>query len=529
MVGGGDFARLLAPLEEWKLGDPDEFEGALVDQPKGSGRRLTDRSQRRRCHLRAVCHRDHHIAGLRPCRLVQTGKLQLGEELRYRRAPALRLPMPEGEALCSVAAGGLGKGIDLLAADCHRNAKTAHHPAGIQRLPENLELGAREDRRQLLDLEPVSKIGLVHPVPKDRVRVGDTADGCGQGHAKHLLPDVREAAFYDVEHVVLSDEGQLEIELGELRLAVGALVLVPVAAHDLEVAVHAGHHQELLVELRRLRERVDVAGLQAAGNQVITRPFWGTADQNRRLDLNKAFVVEKIPNSLGHPVPELEIPGHPLPPKIQVTVAKAQLLIDHAILVDSEGRRLCAVEDIDPLRIDLDRTGGELLVFRSRWALDDRATDVDHGLQPQLAARRMRLGMHRIELHLDDPTSVAQVDEDQAAQVTPAVHPTIDVDGLPSLLDPERATLDSGCPAHPALKACVTVGTTSRSATLTCVFKRMSRTTASPFSRSSRPTSRATRAPRLAALRSLASSRAAPVSTTTRKPRSRKVPARWKT
>ena len=38
MVGSGNVARLLAPLEEWKLGDPDEFEGALVDQPKGSGR-----------------------------------------------------------------------------------------------------------------------------------------------------------------------------------------------------------------------------------------------------------------------------------------------------------------------------------------------------------------------------------------------------------------------------------------------------------------------------------------------------------
>src|SRR5256712_5296795 len=529
MMGGGDVARLLAPLEEWKLGDPDEFEGALVDQPKRSGGRLTHRSERRRGDLRPVRDGDHHIAGLCLRRLLQAGKLPLGEELYDRRAPALRLAMPEGEALSPIGTGGLGQGIDLLAADGRRNSKTAHHPAGLQRLPENLELGRGEDRRQLLDLEPVAKIGLVHPVAKHRVRVGDTTDRCRPDHTEYLLPDVREAAFDDIEHVVLGDEGHLEVELGELRLAISALVLVAVAAHDLEVAVHPRHHQELLVELRRLGQRVDVARLQPAGNQVIARPFRRTADQNRRLDLDKALVVEKVPNRLGHPVTELEIPGHPLAPKIQVTVAKPQLLVDHTVLIDGRGGRLRAVEDTDGLRIDLDRTGREPLVFRSRWALDDRTTDVDHGLQPQLAARRMRLGMHRIELHLDDPTSVAQVDEDQAAQVTPPVHPTIDVDGLPSLLDPERATLDPGCPAHPALNACVTVGTTSRSATLTCVFKRMSRTTASPFSRSSGPTSSATRAPRLAALRSLASSRAAPGSTTTRKPRSRKVPARWKT
>src|SRR6266571_6361974 len=171
MVGGGDVARLLAPLEEWKLGDPGEFERALVDQPKRSSGRPTDRSKRRRRDLRAIRHRDHHIAGLCLRRLLQAGKLPLGEELRDRRAPALRLPMPEGEALSPIGTGGLGKGVDLLTGDGAWNAKTAHHPAGIQRLPENLELGPREDRRQLLDLEPVAKIRLLYAVAKHRIRV----------------------------------------------------------------------------------------------------------------------------------------------------------------------------------------------------------------------------------------------------------------------------------------------------------------------------------------------------------------------
>ena len=58
-----------------------------------------------------------------------------------------------------------------------------------------------------------------------------------------------EAALDDVEHIVLVDEGHFEVQLGELWLAIRALVLVAVAADDLEITIHAGHHEQLLVEL----------------------------------------------------------------------------------------------------------------------------------------------------------------------------------------------------------------------------------------------------------------------------------------
>ena len=70
-----------------------------------------------------------------------------------------------------------------------------------------------------------------------------------------------EAALDDVEHIVLADEGHFEVQLSELRLAIGALVFVPVAADDLEIAIHAGHHEQLLVELGRLRQRIHVPRL----------------------------------------------------------------------------------------------------------------------------------------------------------------------------------------------------------------------------------------------------------------------------
>jgi hypothetical protein len=63
-------------------------------------------------------------------------------------------------------------------------------------------------------------------------------------------------------HVLLRGETHLEIELVELtRRAVGARVLVAVTGGDLEVAVEAGGHQQLLELLRRLGQRVEPAGM----------------------------------------------------------------------------------------------------------------------------------------------------------------------------------------------------------------------------------------------------------------------------
>jgi len=46
------------------------------------------------------------------------------------------------------------------------------------------------------------------------------------------------------------EEAGLDVELSELRLAIGAQVLVAKATHDLVVALEAADHQQLLEDLR---------------------------------------------------------------------------------------------------------------------------------------------------------------------------------------------------------------------------------------------------------------------------------------
>ena len=81
----------------------------------------------------------------------------------------------------------------------------------------------------------------------------------------------------------------LQIDLGKLRLAVGAQVFVAETAHDLKIFIEAGDHQNLLEHLRRLRQGIKRPRLHAAGHEIVARPF------RRRPRHERAFQSQKIP------------------------------------------------------------------------------------------------------------------------------------------------------------------------------------------------------------------------------------------
>ena len=113
-------------------------------------------------------------------------------------------------------------------------------------------------------------------------------------------------ALRDLDHHLLDEghhrrlvhEAHLEVELGELRLAVAAQVLVAEAAGDLEVAVDARDHQQLLELLRALRQGVDRARLQARRDDEVAGALGRALDQVGRLDLDEAVRVVDLADGL---------------------------------------------------------------------------------------------------------------------------------------------------------------------------------------------------------------------------------------
>ena len=84
----------------------------------------------------------------------------------------------------------------------------------------------------------------------------------------------------------------LDVDLRELGLAVDAQILVAEALDDLEVAVEARDHVELLEELRALGERVKFPGVAAARAPEVARAARRVLTMIRGLQLEEPLLVE---------------------------------------------------------------------------------------------------------------------------------------------------------------------------------------------------------------------------------------------
>src|SRR5205085_11966565 len=129
----------------------------------------------------------------------------------------------------------------------------ATHPAALRnRAPRNREFRLAKDVARVEDLELVAQIGAIGSVALHRLRVRHAPER-GRHLVTNLFPERTDQTLGERDDVILADERSLDVDLREFRLAIDPQVLVAKASSDLEVAIEPSHHQELLVELRRLR------------------------------------------------------------------------------------------------------------------------------------------------------------------------------------------------------------------------------------------------------------------------------------
>ncbi len=120
---------------------------------------------------------------------------------------------------------------------------------------------------------------------------------------------------------------ELQVDLGELRLAVGAQILVAEAARNLEVAVEAADHQQLLEDLRRLRQCVELAGMDAARDEVIARALGRRARHVRRLNLVEALARKIVADGQCDAVAHLDVGVHLRTAQVEVAIFQPHLFI----------------------------------------------------------------------------------------------------------------------------------------------------------------------------------------------------------
>src|SRR6185503_1656850 len=117
------------------------------------------------------------------------------------------------------------------------------------------------------------------------------------------------------------------------------------------------------VELRRLRQRVELPRMEPARDDVVARAFGRRPYQHRRLDLEESLIGEILTHAPRHLVTEDEARLERLAPQVEIAIAEAKVLGGGRGLIQRKRRRLARVQDRERIRLELDPAGRKIFVL----------------------------------------------------------------------------------------------------------------------------------------------------------------------
>ena len=296
--------------------------------------------------------------------------------------------------------------------------------SAVKDVVEDFELGGAGSLRGVFEFEGKSHIGFVRAKAVHRLGVAEVGEGIGQFDLIQTGKQGASKAFGDTHDVIFADEGHLDVDLGEFGLSIGAQILVAEALDDLEVAVVARDHQQLLVGLGRLRQGEKLAWMDPARDQIVAGALGGALGQKGGFYFDKVLFIKCVAHDLVGAMAQLQIGLDAGPAQIQIAVFEADLLTGVDIVFDEKRRRRRHIEYPQLVAIDLDFAGGQFGIDHAFGAGFDLALDGDDVFAAQLIGFLVRseivLG---VEYDLGDAIAVAEVDKDHAAVVAPAPDP----------------------------------------------------------------------------------------------------------
>ena len=174
--------------------------------------------------------------------------------------------------------------------------------------------------------------------------------------------------------------------------------------------------------LRRLRQRIELAGMNARRHEEVARAFRRGGGENRRLELEKALRLHAGAQLVDHPPAQHDVGVQLLAAQIEEAVFEPRLF--RVGLIAEHGQRQLGrgTQHLDLAHIDFDRAGRHLGVLGAGRALAHLAVEARHPLGAQLfgLGEGGRVG---IDDALRDAVMVAQVDEQHAAMVADSMTP----------------------------------------------------------------------------------------------------------
>ena len=250
--------------------------------------------------------------------------------------------------------------------------------------------------------------------------------------ASHILEEV--------DNIILVNEGHLAVDLSELRLTVSTQVLVAETFCNLEVAVEATNHEQLLQSLRTLRKSVELSGVHARRHNKVACALRCGTDEDRSLYLDEVLRVEEVADKDCHAVTQLKILAHCRTAQVEVAILHTDIVATVSIVLYSERRCNTLREDIQFLGDNLDIASRQISVLA--LTLVYYTSHLHAVFASQFACTCAKVAVVRVvEDKLCDTIAVAKVDECHTTHLASALYPSGKCYGLAAV----RETKLSAC------------------------------------------------------------------------------------
>ena len=418
---------LLAVLEHREVNNPQEAELVRVNQAAAACHLQAQLAKGLSHNQRLVSNNQQQVTSLGTGCLLDVLKGLVRIEFLERRLDAFLSVLNPCQPLGTVPLYILYQAVQLATRNVgiSLNIDNLYLSAIFQHGLEHLEVRALHMLGNIHQLHAEAHVRLVRAVALHSLIPGHAQELLRDFPVKSLVKNLTHHAFHHGQDGLLVDEGHLDVQLGKLRLAVSAQILIPEAAHNLEILLHAGQHENLLVNLRRLRQGIELARIQAARHQKVTGTLRSGLAEHRSLNLQKAVPVKVITHNLGNAMAQHEILLHLRAAQIKIAVLQAQHLIHLDAILDVERRSLCLVKDAQLLYYHLYHAGSHVRIYGFLGTGAHAAPDSHN----ELVADSLSLvecllaDGSLVNYHLHQTGAVTQVNKNQSAMVTAAGNP----------------------------------------------------------------------------------------------------------
>ena len=431
VVAEVEFLGAVVPFVEGEVHHPTEGDDLVVFEAEDVGEGDAHDSEDAVDVSSFASAEENGITVLGAGETLDGGEFGFGEEFGDRASHGIVLVEDVGKAAGAVATGEIGELIDLLAGELGAAWDADGFDAGGL---ENFEAGGLEGVGEIDELEAVAEVGFVGAVFFHHFAVGVARNvGGEEGFAGKIGDEVFDERLDGLtDNFAVIHEGHFEVELVEIAVeAVGAGVFVAETGGDLVVARDATDHEELFELLGGLGEGVELAWMEARGDEEVASAFRGRVGENGGGNFDEVVGIHVVAHEtieLGAALQDALSGGAT---EIEIAVFEAELLArGGAFVVSVDGERFGFVDEGELGNDDFEIAGGEIGVFQFGSALADDAGGRNHEFVAESFGDFEGGGSVGSDDELDDAGVIAQVNENQATVVAAGIDPAGKVNGL---------------------------------------------------------------------------------------------------